>query len=66
MSEHTRGYEIVITERRRYGRTTFTWAAAKHNGELLPLGDPWPAVTPKRSELEQAAKLAIAEAENRR
>ena len=46
-------------DRRRYGNTTYTWVEVKHNDEWLSLGDPWPCVTPKRSELKQAAIAAI-------
>ena len=49
--------------RRRYGNTTYTWAYVMHNGQRLSLGDPWPCVRPKQSELEAAAKEAIDKAE---
>ena len=45
--------------RRRYGRRTYTWAEVKHNGMWLDLGDPWPCRTPKREELDNAARLVI-------
>lgn len=37
--------------RRRYGTTTYTWVEAQIGGEWVSLGDPWPAVTPKRREM---------------
>lgn len=45
-------------ERRRYGGrsgATYTWAYA--NG--VSLGDPWPCITPKISELEAVVRLMI-------
>ena len=53
------GHEVKLT-RRRYGTTTYTWARVQYNGENLELGDPWPCITPKRAELEQAARREIA------
>jgi len=51
------GYEVRL-ERRRYGDTAYTWAEALIGGEWKSLGDPWPCLTPKRSELaEQIAFL---------
>lgn len=41
-------------ERRRYYRTTYTWVEAEINGQWVSLGDPWPCVTPKRSEIAEA------------
>lgn len=46
-------------ERRRYGNATYTWAEVKHGDAWLSCGDPWPCVTPKRSELNAAAVAAI-------
>lgn len=46
-------YTPVSFTRRRYGDTTFCWADAYIRGEWRSLGDPWQAVTPKRSELER-------------
>jgi hypothetical protein len=42
----------VQFRRRRYGRVTYTWASVELAGETVSLGDPWPAVTPKRSEVQ--------------
>ena len=41
-------------ERRRYGRTTFTWVSVKINGEWHSTGDPWPCVTPPKREVAAA------------
>ena len=46
-------------ERRRYGRTTFTWAYAQVSTDTILLGDPWPCVTPARRELEQAVRVFV-------
>ena len=46
----------VTFERRRYGHSTYTWAYLHVEGEAdsRMLGDPWPAVTWPRKELEKA------------
>ncbi len=41
-------------ERRRYGTVTYTWVWAEIDGRMVSLGDPWPCVTPKRSEVLEA------------
>ncbi len=48
--------------RRRYGKKQFyTWAYIKGpDGSPLSLGDPWPCVNPKKSELIEAARIALA------
>ena len=47
--------------RRRYGRTTYTWVTAVlPDGTQLDLGDPWPCLTPKRAEMEDATRRAVA------
>ena len=46
-------------ERRRYERTTYTWAEVLHNDVWYSLGDPWPCVTPKRSDLYTTAQYVI-------
>lgn len=39
--------------RRRYGNVTYTWVyASSENHKNVSLGDPWPAITPKRLEIE--------------
>jgi hypothetical protein len=50
----------VEFERRRYGRTTYTWAYVWFDGERHSCGEPWPSVMPKKAELavEVAAILA--------
>lgn len=58
------GMEFKFERRRYSGRMTYTWAYVKHNGEWLSLGDPWPGVQWKRSELEKFGRLAIAEKTN--
>jgi hypothetical protein len=54
------GVPISYT-RRRYSNTTFCWvhAYAKDVDEWIELGDPWPAVTPKRSEIAEAIKTFL-------
>lgn len=54
-------YELKMT-RRRYGQQTFTWVEVRLGDEWVSLGDPWPAVTPKRSEVEVAIKQVLKEA----
>jgi hypothetical protein len=51
-------YEFSF-KRRRYGRTTYTWAFVKYGSDWLSLGDPWPCLTPKRSELTAQAELVL-------
>jgi hypothetical protein len=46
-------------ERRRYERTTYTWAEVLHNGVWYSLGDPWPCITPSRSDLYKTAHYVI-------
>jgi hypothetical protein len=43
----------VSFERRRYPGTTFTWAHAFIGGEWISLGDPWPCLNPKTTELRR-------------
>lgn len=45
--------------RRRYGNTTYTWAEVNHGGDFYSLGDPWPCITPKKSELIEATLQLI-------
>lgn len=47
------GYPLRL-ERRRYGTRTFTWAHVQIADTWYDIGDPFPAVTPKRAELEKA------------
>ena len=49
----------VFAERRRYSDRTFTWLSAKVGEEYIDLGDPWPCITPKRSEVEQAIAIHV-------
>lgn len=42
--------------RRRYGTRTFTWVQTDIGGTLRDLGDPWPCITPKRTEMEDAMR----------
>lgn len=51
-------FEIELT-RRRYSNKTFTWAEVRLGDEWISLGDPWPCLNPKRSELIAAAVGAI-------
>lgn len=51
------GVKFVIT-RRRYSNVTYSWVAYQlENGEWADVGDPWPCITPKRSEVIEAHKL---------
>ncbi len=50
----------VSFERRRYGGSTFTWAHAYVGDRWLSLGDPWPVVRPKTSEILAALDLHLA------
>ena len=43
--------------RRRYGKTTFTWVQVDIGGTLRDLGDPWPCITPKRTEMEESLRV---------
>jgi hypothetical protein len=43
-----------VVERRRYGGTTYTWLAVWLDGAWRDLGDPFPAVTPARRDVEAA------------
>jgi len=53
------GHEVTL-ERRRYGNRTYTWAHLTALGrEHGTLGDPWPCITPKRSELEAAVRYQL-------
>lgn len=47
--------------RRRYGRGMFyTWIVAETpEGMRLDLGDPWPVVSPKRREVEEAIRQTV-------
>jgi hypothetical protein len=49
-------------ERRRYGRTTYTWVYVNLDGRWVSLGDPWPCVTPKRSEIREAVSRVTSRA----
>ncbi|MGD9725712.1 MAG: hypothetical protein AB7E70_09590 [Hyphomicrobiaceae bacterium] len=56
----TSNYEFRF-ERRRYGRTTFTWVYVRHpeTGEWLSLGDPYQGVRPPAAELDALADTFI-------
>ena len=47
-------------KRRRYGTTTYTWVTLHVEGEEITLGDPWPCIVPKSSEVEHAVKRTLA------
>ena len=47
------GYPVKF-ERRRYGTRTFTWVHVLIADTWYDIGDPFPAVTPKRVDLEKA------------
>lgn len=56
-------FEFLFERRRyggRYGGTTYTWAYVRLGDDWLQCGDPWPCITPKRSELIDSAIKAIA------
>lgn len=50
---------LIRFERRRYSNVTYTWAEVKLGDYWISLGDPWPCITPKRTELADAAVKAI-------
>lgn len=51
------GVAAFVVERRRYGTHTFTWVEfVTADGVRHFCHDPWPAVTPKRSEVEEQAR----------
>jgi hypothetical protein len=44
-------------ERRRYGTQFYCWVyVTMPSGDSLSLGDPWPQLTPKKSEILQAMR----------
>lgn len=50
----------VFAERRWYSRScTYTWLYAKHGDSYIVLGDPWPCIMPKRSEVETAIQTFV-------
>ncbi len=46
--------QTLEMERRRYGETTYTWVYLVAHGNRLQLGDPWPVLNPKRTEIREA------------
>lgn len=44
--------------RRKYGRTTYTWAEVKNGDRWLTCGDPWPCTNPPAKQLIAAALYA--------
>lgn len=51
------GVTAEVTERRRYGTQTFTWVEFTTPDKVRHgCSDPWPCVTPKRSEVEDHAR----------
>jgi hypothetical protein len=54
------GVEVFVTDRRRYGDTTFTWLHAIVDGEPTNLADPWPCVHPPRAQVEMCVRDALA------
>jgi len=55
------GLVVTVSERRRYGHTTYTWLRFQGDGiDFVP--DPWPCVSPRRSEIERQARLILKEA----
>lgn len=48
----------VSFERRSYGRSVmYCWVEAHLDGRWVSLGDPWPCITPRKSELADAIAL---------
>lgn len=45
--------------RRRYSNQTFTWVSAFIADAWVQLGDPWPCVTPRKTEIERAIQQVI-------
>ena len=52
--------------RRKYGSKTYTWIETTINGENRDLGDPWPTLNPKRSEIEETLRRYLEPREERR
>lgn len=53
------GYDVTF-QRRRYGTGAFfCWANVIINGEAHSVGDPYPAVNWKRSDLESAVRRTL-------
>lgn len=52
-------HEQIIFNRRRYGRTTYTWATLIIDGDkTFSLGDPWPGINwPKKVLTAEIARL---------
>ena len=53
----------VTFQRRRYGRTTYTWVYANINADTSLgcecLGDPWPCIAPPITEIRRALWFAL-------
>lgn len=47
----------VSFTRRRYGTATYTWAEALIDGLWVDLGDPWPCMRPKTSDLKREIEV---------
>lgn len=45
--------------RRRYGSTTYTWVMGFISDAWVQLGDPWPCVTPRKTEIEREVERLI-------
>lgn len=57
------GVELSVS-RRRYGNSTYTRVSARLNegepwNQWVDLGDPWPCVTPKLSEVRDALRWEL-------
>jgi hypothetical protein len=54
------GRALAFT-RRRYGKTTYTWVFVWDGTQWVDLGDPWPVLSPKHSELKEAIARKVKE-----
>jgi len=63
-SEKVIGERVFQFSRRRYGNTTYTWVSVKVGDRFVSLGDPWPCVVPKASEVIAAADAVLREGED--
>ena len=58
MAQSIRGYPLTFT-RRKYGTHTYTWACIEVEGQSVSLGDPYPGVHWRQSDLDTAVLQAI-------
>mgnify|MGYP001241776285 CR=1 FL=1 len=49
----------ITFERRKYGKTTFTWVKMWNKDHWITLGDPWPVKNPPKKEVLASVADAI-------